>query len=169
MVVATVVLSESNGASETVTDNIANLNMGSVDSPNLNYASNPIVAGTNSYEKWLRIKLVNINNSNKIDNFQIYMTPAPSVTGVSYLTNLKTAPLNQNAYSTPTNAVSSVATLSMPTSDPGVENIGVAGGSSGLSTANSYSDYFVTQVQTTAASPPGDIPQKTIHVEYDEQ
>ena len=169
MVVATVVISESNGAGETVTDNISNVNFGSVDAPNLSYADNPVVAGTPSFEKWLRIKLVNPNDSNKIDNFQVYMTPAPSVAGVSYKTNLKTAPLNQNAYSTPTNAVSTVATLTMPTSDPGAENIGVGGGSGGLSTANSYSDYIVLQIQTTSSTPPGDVPQKTFHFEYDEQ
>ena len=169
MVVAQVEIAESNGALETVTVNVSNLNFGSIDAANLPFSSNPITAVQNSFEKYFRYNLININTSNKIDNFQVFLTPAPTVLGITYKTNIKTAPLVNSAYVQPTASTSIVATLTFPSSDPGAENVGVAGASGGLTGPNTFSDYIVAQLQTTGSSPPGDLPQKTFHFEYDEQ
>jgi hypothetical protein len=42
---------------EVVTDGLTAINAGPIDSATLVPASSPIVAGTNSYEKWLRMHL----------------------------------------------------------------------------------------------------------------
>jgi hypothetical protein len=166
--VATVTIAESTGATPTVTNSVTNLNMGSVDAVNLAYASNPIVAGNNGYEKWVRIYLSATGTSNTIDNFQVWMTPAPSVTGITYYGNVtSTGPGGTNqSFAQPTTANSTVATISIPTADPGSNNLAP---SAGLSTAGSYSEYCVLQVRSTASSPPGNLPQKTFHFQYDEQ
>lgn len=168
MTVASLELSETNGAT-VVTDGITNLNYVSVDTPNASSSANPITAGQNSYEKYIRIHLIAINDSNQVDNFQIWMTPSATTTGISYYANLKTAPTNNDTYATPVTTTSTKATLAMPTSDPGSYNLGVGGASTALTTNNTYSDYFISQLRTTGSTPPGNLPQKTIHVQYDEQ
>jgi len=172
MTVATVTIAETNGSGATVTNNVTNINFGSVDAVNLTPANNPIQAGNNSFEKWLRYYLSAINDSNKIDNFQVWMTTASAdPAGVSYFTNLNTGTLPTDSYPAggPVSSDSTYADQSMPTGDPGAENIGVSGGSGGLSTNGTYSDYMVFQLKTTGSAPPGDLPQKTFHFQYDEQ
>ena len=53
---ATFAFSESNGAGQTVTDGILNVNFGNLDSPNLASPNNRVVAGNNAFEKWNRGK-----------------------------------------------------------------------------------------------------------------
>lgn len=170
MVVATVQISETNGAGATVTNNISNINMGSVDTPNLVAANNPVNAGTNAFEKWVRYYLSAKNDSNKIDNFQVWMTPSTAETGITYKTNLSTT-LQNDSYpgSGPTTSTSTVADLAMPTSDPGATNIGVSAGTGGLSTNGTYSDYIVFQLQVGSGAAPGNLLQKTFNFQYDEQ
>lgn len=171
MVVATVHIAESNGSGETVTDNISNLNLVSVDAAESSSSANPVTAGNRSYQKWIRYELHAINDSNKIDNFQVWMTPEPSTTGVSYVTNLQTSSPPNDAYQTPStdDEDSTLTDQSIPTSDPVTWNIGVSGADTGLSSNGTYSDYIVIQLVTTGSTPPGNLPQKTFHFQYDEQ
>jgi len=168
MVVAVVQISESNLVGENVTNNVTNLNIGSADAVNLVVASNTIIATENSFEKWTRIRCDTIEDSNKIDNFKFWMTPATAETGITYLTNAQN-PLANDAFATPVATTSTIADVAMPTSVPGSENIGVSGGSGGLTADNTFSDYCVIQVQVTGAADPGDLLQKTFHYQYDEQ
>lgn len=171
MVVATVHIAESNGAGETVTDDISNLNLVSVDAAQASSSANPVTAGNRSYQKWVRYELHAINDSNKIDNFQVWMTPSPSITGISYVTNLQTATPPNDAYQTPSTADEdgTLTDQTMSTADPGSWNIGVGGANTGLSSNGEYSDYIVIQLVTTGSTPPGNLPQKTFHFQYDEQ
>jgi len=163
---ATFELSESNGAGETVTDGISNLNYGSVDSPNLDPATYPITAGQNSYEKWVRCHFT--GTFNKIENIQIWKSAGDYVTGESIKTNLTTSGYSAATYSTPTQSTSTVATNDMPTSDPGSANLGIGGSLSGSLTSAGYSDYWVSQLQTTTSTPAGDVNTKTFTIQYDE-
>ncbi len=166
--VMTVTIAESNGATPTVTNSVTNLNMGSIDAVNLAFASNPIVAGNNGFDKWTRIYLSDKGTSNTIDNFQVWMTPAPSTTGITYFSNVTTTGPGGTgqAFVTPVSANSTVATIAQKTVDPAANNLAP---SAGLSTAGSYSEYCVFQVRSTGSSPPGNLPQKTFHYQYDEQ
>ena len=163
---ATFQLSESNGASETVTDGISNINFGSVDSPNINPADHPIRAGENSYEKWIRCKFT--GTFNKIENIKIWMSSGTYVTGEVIKTNLTTSGYSDASYSTPTDSTSTVAVNDMPTSEPSGPNLGIGGSLSGSLTSEGYSDYWVLQLQTSASTPPGDVNTKTFTMQYDE-
>lgn len=167
--VATVTIAESTGATPTVTNSITNLNMGATDAINLAYATWPIVAGDNGFEKWVRIYLSATGTSNKIDNFQLWMSPTPSVTGITYYGNITSGGPGGTgqSFTQPTASTSTVATITYPgPSDPDVNNLAPSGG---IATAGSYSEYCVIQVRSTGSSPPGNLPQKTFHFQYDEQ
>ncbi len=164
---ATFELSESNGAGETVTDGITNLNYGSADQPNLDPATYPITAGQNSYEKWVRCHFT--GTFNKIDNIRIWMSSGTYVTGETIKTNLTTSGYTAASYSQPTQNTSTVATNDMPTSEPSSANLGIGGSLSGSLTSEGYSDYWVSQLQTTTSTPPGDVNTKTFTIKYDEQ
>jgi len=166
---ATFELSESNGASETVTDGITNLNYGSADQANLTPADHPITAGENSYEKWVRCHFT--GTFNKIDNIRIWKSAGDYVTGESIKTNLTTDAGSYSAasYSQPTQNTSTVATNDMPTSEPSSANLGIGGSLTGSLTSEGYSDYWVSQLQTTTSTPPGDVNTKTFTIKYDEQ
>jgi hypothetical protein len=134
-----------------------------------NYSSNPITAsdaadGGNSYEVWLRAHFT--GTFNQIDNLQFWMStnfsPSTGLT-VNWKGN------NSGSYAAPTTDDSTVATASVPTSDPGTANVSIGTSLSGNLTAAGYSDYIVLQlhVGTTAAS--GDTSLATFTLQYDEQ
>jgi hypothetical protein len=169
MVTADVQIAETN-AGPVETPNVANINHGDTDTVNLVPANFTVVAGENSYAKYNRIRLNLINDSNKIDNFKHWMTPSTPETGITYKTNCQEDPSLQNdSFVNPVKTTSTVADQSMPTTPPTATNVGVSGGTGGLSSDATHSDYIVSQVQTTVSADPGDLIQKTLHFQYDEQ
>lgn len=167
MATATVELSESNTVSETVTDGITNLNYGSTDAANLTVASYPIAVGQNSYEKYVRVHVSAMGDSNKIDNIQIWKSAGDYLAGEGIQTNLKTSAYTAETYATPSETT--YTDQVMPTADPGAANLGIAGSLTGSLTAVGYSDYWRSQLQTTGSTPPGNANQKTFTIQYDEQ
>ena len=170
---ATVEISESNTVSETVTNGITNVNFGSADAPNLNNVANPIVAGGNSYEKWLRFHLIALAGSNQVDNFKVWISDLGLglKQGESFKTSLKSQQYVAPSFQTPVNTVSVVAVEDMPLSEPTIgNNVGIGGSLMGtIDSDDQYSDYFVIQLQTTAQTPSGNLNQKVITFQYDEQ
>ena len=163
---ATFELSETNGAT-VVTDGITNLNYGSTDAADLSVAAYPVSAGNNSYEKYIRCHFT--GTFNQIDNIQIWKSSGDYVTGEGIDTNLKTSSYVQSSFAAPVATESIVATTEMPTSDPGASNLGISGSLSGSLTSEGYSDYWVSQAQSTASTPAGDGNRKTFTIQYDEQ
>lgn len=128
-----------------------------------NYSSNPVTAGLNSYEVWLRAHFTGTFNT--IENLQFWMsTDFSPNTGLT----LKYKANNQTSYVTPTASTSSVATTAMPTSDPGTANVSIGGSLSGTLSAAGYSDYIVIQLQTTTSAAAGDTSLATFTLQYDE-
>lgn len=164
---ATFEVSESNGAGETVTDGVSNINFGSTDAANIVAASYPIDAGDNSYEKWIRMHFT--GSFNQIDQLKIWKSSGAYVTGESLKTNLTESGYSEATFSAPTASTSSEATNTMPTSEPTDSNIGISGSLSGTLSAAGYSDYCVLQLQTTSSSPAGNVNQKVISLKYREQ
>ena len=146
--------SESNTVSETVTDALSNVNFGNADSPNLTPASNPIAAGQNSFEKWVRGKFSGSYTS--VANLRFWKSVGTYVTGES----IKAA-VNAT-FATPVSTTSAVATVAVPT----VEGSALVPTAPGASP--SYSGYITLQLQTTVATPPGAVNQKTFTLKYDE-
>jgi len=128
-----------------------------------NYTTYPITAGNNSYEVWLRAHFTGAFN--KVDNLQFWQSTAfsPS-TGltVKYKAN------NVGSYVQPVKTTSTIATTTVPTSDPGTANVSIGGSLTGSLTAPGYSDYIVLQLQTTAAAAAGDTSLATFSLQYDE-
>lgn len=134
-----------------------------------NYSSYPITASDNanegrSYEVWLRAHFT--GTFNQIDNIQFWMStnfsPATGLT-VYWKGN------NVGSYVTPVKTDSTIATNTVPTSDPGTANVSIGGSLSGYLSSAGYSDYIVLQldVATTAAS--GDTSLATFTLQYDVQ
>jgi len=163
---ATVEIDEANGAGETLTHNITNSNMGSVDSVNLVAASNPITPGENSYEKWQKVHVTAMGGSSVIDNLKIWRTTALGGSA-THVTNARIATYGgAETYAQPIATASTVADQAMPTSEPASANLGIGGSLSGTLTGTGSSDYLVHQIQTDAGDVAG--ASTTMHYQYDE-
>ena len=171
MVDAVITVDERNGTDPgSETNGISTVNMGSVDESDLVAADNPIIASdsVHAYEKWYKMAIA-INDANKIDNLQVWQSTALDA-AAELLTNARTTSYGGNeTYTTPTTGTSSVATETMPLTDPGAANLGIGGLLAGSLVANGQSDYLICQYQPGAAHGPGDITTMTMHFQYDEQ
>jgi len=125
------------------------------------YTSYPITAGNNSYEVWLKGHFT--ASFNKIQNAKFWKSAGGPDSGVSLVFDGDTT-----AYATPTSAASTAAAAAMPTASPGSANVSFAGSLAGSITAAGYSDYIVTQMQTTTAAAAGDTSTYTYTLTYDE-
>jgi len=175
---ATVTINETNGpsASSVETPNIANLNFGSNDSPNIDPATYPITAGdgVHSFEKWIRYYVSTLGGSSRVDNLQVWFSSLGGgyESGEYVKANLVTSGYSPATYPTggPVNTASAVAVNAMPTSQPAGANIGIGGAlSGGITVAPAYSDWIVMQLGCDHTTPPGNSNIKTITFQWDEQ
>ena len=154
---------ESNGAGETESTP-TNLNFGSVDDVDLVALTYPITAGTNSYEKYIKVEFT--DSFSVIDNIQFWKSAGAYVTGEGIDWD---GEITLASYTQPVATTSVVATTVMPTADPGTANVSIAGSLSGtITVAGNTSDYIVMQLQTTGSSPAGAVNTKTFTLQYDE-
>jgi len=163
---ATVELDVSNGAGETITHAPANLNMGSVDSASLDPVANPVVAGNNTYEIWVKLHVTAMGGSSKIDALRIWRTGALGGSAVEVTNARETTYGGAATYATPIATNSTLATQTMPTATPTNPNLGIGGSLTGSLTATGFSDYLIRQIQTNAADVAGST--STLHAQYDE-
>ncbi len=142
--------------------NLANLK--SVDDATAaDYAANPITAGGNSFEVWLRAHF--IGTFNTIRDVRFWQS-----TNFSPATGLQVWWHNggQVAYLQPFSGTSSIATSSIPITDPGASNVSIGGNLSGSFVASGYTDFIVMQLRTTNAAPAGDTSLMTATLSYSE-
>jgi len=166
MCAATVQINEYNDVGEDETANITNSNMGSVDDPNLVAADYPVVPDQNTFEKWQKIEVTAMGGSSIIDNLKIWRTTALGGSAV-HLTNAREGSYGgAESYVQPTASDSSVATETMPSSEPSGANLGIGGALAGQLTAAGLSDYLVHQIQVDAGDVAG--ASCTMHYQYDE-
>lgn len=126
------------------------------------YAANPITAGNNSYEVFLQGHFTGVFNL--IQDIRFWQSTAfsPS-TGLTVKWKG-----TQTIYLQPAAVTSSLATSSVPTSDPGTANVSIGGNLSGSLTTSGYTDYIVLQLQTTTAAAAGDSSLGTFTMSYSE-
>ncbi len=163
---AIVEISESNGATEVVTDGITTSDMGSIDAANLDPVANPVIAGNSTYEKWQRVDVTDLGGSSEINNLQVWRV---GVLGglATHLTNALTASyVATTAYVAPVSTASTIALTAMPTAAPSSANLGIGGLLTGSLTAIGYSDYLVHQINTDATDTAGST--STMNYQYDE-
>lgn len=175
---ATVVLAEYNGplASVTETLDISNVNFGSVDQAELVPATYPITAKADghSFEKWLRLYVSAMGGSSQIDNIKIWLSDLGGgwKTEEGMSCNLIESGYSQASYPSggPVETNSTVAINAMPETEPAGPNMGIGGSLSGqITSAPSYSDYIVLQLDVSQNTPAGAVNQKTITYQWDEQ
>jgi len=157
---ASLQFSESNGAGEVVTDGISNLNFGNNDSANIVTATYPVVAGQNSYEKYIRLNFGGVFS--EITNVKFYKSAGAYVTGEA----IKAA-ANQ-VFATPVATTSLIATVDVPTAIGSALDIESTEGTPTKFTSAGYSKYLVLQAQSTGSSPSGSVNTKTFTVQWDE-
>lgn len=165
---ASVTISESNGAGESVTASVTNLNMGSTDAVNLVAATYPITAGGNAYEKYVRVKLADLSGSDHIKNIKVWRTG--SLSGSDDLKSCAATSgggYAEKAYAQPVASASSAATYDLAAAEPGSANLGIDGSLSGKLDANGeFSDYLVLQLQVDGSTTAG--ASCTINFKYEE-
>ena len=163
---AIVTIDESNGALEAQEVDIANSNMGNVDDAELDPVAYPITPGENSYEKWQRFNVSDMNGSSEISNLKVWRTGALGGAAV-HKTNAKTSDYaGAPTYATPVKTASAIAINAMPISAPVSANLGIGGSLAGALTAEGYSDYLVHQIQTNVADVAGS--ESVLNFQYDE-
>jgi hypothetical protein len=156
---ATFQWSEANGAGESVTDGISNLNFGDTDAPNITPASYPIVAGNNGYEKDIKAKFG--GTFTEISNMKFWKSAGAYVTGEDIKADEVTS------YVQPVKTTSTRAVTTVPTTEGTAITVHSAAGGTTI-TAAGYTRYICLQLQTTTSSPAGAVNQKTFTFQYDE-
>lgn len=176
---ATVDISETNGPLATAieTNDIANLNFGSVDAFELTPASYPIVAEADghAFEKWIRFRVSALGGSTQIDNLKCWISNLGGgyKTGEGVSTSCRESGYVNPSYNTggPIDSDSADATQVMPIVEPSGPNVGIGGSLGGVITTASptYSDFIVIQLDVTASTPAGSLNTKTFTFQWDEQ
>lgn len=152
---AEVQINEYNGAGNTKTANITNSNFVSTDAANANAVANPVSASENSFEKWQRLEVTNMDGASAVKNIKVWRTGALGA-NASLLTNARTSAYGGNpTYAAPTAAASTVATQAMPATEPASANVGIGGSLTGELIAAGETDYLVMQLQLTADATAG--------------
>ena len=138
----------------------------SVDDSTTSRASAPVLAGSNSYNKYIYLKFT--GTFNQISAVKFAHTAGTLGTGISlkskitstYATPATTA-LASSTDITSTTAIGSGASVLLSTTGPN-------GSTSASQTTTCYTQYIVTQVQTTTAANAGDSGTVTLTVQYNE-
>lgn len=164
----TLTIDESNGAGETQTADVSNINFGSQDAPNLAIATNPVVAGQNSFEKWLRLHISDMGSCLRVSNIRIWRTGSLAA-NTAVKTNVRTTSYDgAQTYAQPSQTDRSATykySQDLPSSEPASANLGIGGSLSGALTGVGYSDYWIMQAQSTVDAVAGST--FTITAEYD--
>lgn len=139
----------------------------SVDDTTTSRASAPVLAGENSYSKYIYLKFA--GTFNQISAVKFAHTAGTLGTGISLVgkvTSTYTAPatsaLASSSDMTTPIAITSGASVLLSTSGPNGAN------PSASQTSTCYTQYLVTQVQTTASAAAGDSGTATLTVQYNE-
>lgn len=153
---------ESNGAEETVTHDVEHLDFGSTEAAELVKASNPITPGQNSYEKWFRLHVTDLEGASSVSDIKLWRTGALSGADAMVTNARESSYGGAETYAEPVATTSTVADQTMPSTEPTGANVGIGGSLAGELTDVGYSDYMVVQVQVDAATTEGATPTLNI-------
>lgn len=123
-----------------------------------NRQANPITVGTNSYEKWLKLK-VDTAPANGVTNFKIWGGGATMTSTSLYFTA---------AYITGTTPVTTVSSIANALFDTYTSNNKATWDATSYSATNATTKYIVFQLQVGATAGPGNWTQQTANYSYDE-
>lgn len=123
-----------------------------------NRQANPITVGTNSYEKWLALK-VDTAPANGVTNFRIWGDGAVQTSTTLNFTA---------AYVTGTTPVTSASSIANTTFTNFTSGNKAVWDSASLTATNATTKFVVFQLQVGATASPGNWTQETINYSYDE-
>lgn len=139
----------------------------SVDNTTTSRASAPVLAGANSYTKYIYLKFS--GTFNQVSAVKFAHTAGTLGTGISLKSKItstyatpSTSAMSGSTDITSTTAIGSGASVLLSTTGPN----GTTTSSSATTTC--YTQYIVTQVQTTASASAGDSGTVTLTVQYNE-
>ena len=173
---ATVEWDEANGAPETVTHNVTNVNWKNIDDTTTAYTASPIVAGNNSYEKWQYLHFS--GSFNQILNGLCAHTAGAFGTGLTLKAQkAMTADADRLLYATP----ATTANANLTFDETAVVAIGSgravwfgatgpanSGKAASMTTNPCYTNYLTSQLQTTGSAAAGDTVTATRTIQWDE-
>ena len=138
---------------------------GSIDSPNVSRASARIVAGENSFTKYRFVKFS--GSFNEVSNCKIAHTEGAMPTGTKLMGQVT------STYATPSRGAMSGTDISNITAVANgtpmqLSSTGPEGTPSAKVSFEGYTQYFVSQVQTQASAAAGDIGDKKITIQWNE-
>jgi hypothetical protein len=169
---------ESNGAGQTISSGIIDINWKNADDTvDTAYSAAPITAGANSYEKWQFGKFY--GTFNQISNGFYDHTAGAFGTGVTlYGAPTMTQDSDKLAYATPAIATNAALTRDYSTANgsfpSGAAVVYFSGTSPTATKATSstsnptFTNYLTTQLRTTGAAGAGDTASITLTLRYDE-
>lgn len=167
---------EANGVGETPTADRAEANWKNIDDSTTAYTASPVVAGTNSFDKWMYGKFSGAFN--QILN-GLFAHTAGTMDGALTIKGqpAMAADANRLAYATPsitTNAsltFDQTAVIAIGSGRAvwfGATGPASSGKAASMTTNPCYTNYLTHQLQTTGAAVPGDTTQATLTLRYDE-
>jgi len=166
---ATVEIDETNGTAPGVlSHNIANSNYGTVDSVTLNPVTNPLIPGSNSFQKWQQWHVTAMGGSASVQSLKYFGTAPSANTVHQFNGNTSQGPYDttkKTVYETPDQTVGD-APNTVPLAAPGTANIGIGGSLAGTITSPGSSDFVVSIITSTGAAVAGTT--LTITFRYDE-
>lgn len=160
---ATLVLACSFGASPTVTDSVTGVDMISADNATNslgNRQANPITVGTNSYEKWLRLKIT-ATPANYVQSFKAWFN---STVDTSTTLNFTGAYVTYQQGTTATSTIANALATTYTSGNKAVWDVAQYTAAQ----LNAYTKYLVMQLQVAATAGPGNWTQQTVNYSYDE-
>lgn len=143
---------------------ITSIEWKSVDDTTTSRTVAPVMAGSNSYEKYIYLKFT--GSFNQISNVRFAHTAGTFGTGVALKGKVT------STYSTPSDASIPSASDMTPVSSAssgmtvGLSTTGPNGSASSSQTTTCYTQYLVTQLQTTGSASAGDTSSATLTVQY---
>jgi len=156
---ATVAWNEYNGAGETKTAGISNINAGSVDAPNLVIADNPIQRETNAFEKFHKVEFG--GTFNRISNMKVWRSDNAGGDGAALPTDVSLIGEIDATYSAP--AAADAVLSAMPSAEGSALSLGPT-----EITSAGETNYIHTQLQIGAGTPTGE-DNYYLTIRYDEE
>jgi hypothetical protein len=160
---ATIVVAVSNGAGPSITPSVTGIDLASIDNALntlANRQANPITVGTNSFEKWIQLKIT-ATPANYVQSFQVWFAASVDASTTLWMTG---------AYQTYQEGVAATSTfanadaITYTSDNKAVWDVGqyTAG------QLDAYTEYLVLQLEVGADAGPGNWTQQTVNYSYDE-
>lgn len=141
-----------------------NLNFGSVDQTDLDPTLNFILAGNNSFEKYIQADFSGTFGG--VSDLRFYISVGTPLATESMLGTMRTSAYISPSVADPVATTSTKAINTIPTANPGSENVGIAGALGNTLSAPGRSDPMVLQLQVDAAAEAGPLSNKTFTMEW---